>query len=48
MPRTRLRSARGFWCASFNVPPSLQEYHGGYWESRSSRQWEGCRDIFGE
>lgn len=32
----------------FQRAPSLQEYHGGYWESRSSRQWEGCRDIFGE
>jgi hypothetical protein len=30
------------------VPSNLQEYHGGYWESRDKRQWDGCRDIFGE
>ncbi len=28
--------------------PTLQEYSGGYWESRAKGQWEGCRDIFGE
>lgn len=23
-------------------------YTGGYWEAREQREWDGCRDIFGE
>ena len=27
--------------------PLLPRYKGGYWESRETGNWEGCRDIFG-